>query len=218
MTTNFQEMIQYTKNEWNNSDSYFGRALNLAKERKIKSFVDLGSCLGEVSKIFLEAVPSIKKIIAIEAMPQNFDFLITNLKSDTCDITYVNKAVFYGASTVKMGTSHSNVGGFGIHAEGILNNNEKVLDGIETTTLEKIFGELEIDFMKIDIEGAEKNVLENSTSIRNVKLIELELHDSLESESIHLPFLQEYLPNHRVVETLYRGHLKAGNNILLEKV
>lgn len=216
MTINFQQMIQYTRAEWNNSNPYFSKVLKLANERQIKSFVDLGSCLGEVSKILLENVPSLKRIIAIEAMPNNFNFLIENLKSNTCDIKYVNKAVYYGLSTVSMGTSHSNVGGFGIHAEGILNNNEQILDGIETTTLEEVIDNEEIDFMKMDIEGAEKNVLENTTIVRNVKLLDLELHDSLANEKDHLPFLEKYLPDHRIIQTSYRG--QAGNNVLLEKI
>lgn len=216
MTTNFQQMIQYTRAEWNNSNSYFSEVLKLANERQIKTFVDLGSCLGEVSKILLENVPSLKRIIAIEAMPNNYNFLTENLKSDSCNITYINKAVYYGLSTVTMGTSHSNVGGFGIHDEGILNNTEQILEGIETATLEEIIGNEEIDFMKMDIEGAEKNVLENTTIVRNVKLLDLELHDSLANEKDHLPFLEKYLPDHRIVQTSYRG--QAGNNVLLEKI
>lgn len=214
MTINFAEMKRYTRAEWNEHHGYFSFVLSKAKEKQIESFVDLGACLGEVSKLLIDVIPTLNKIIAIEAMPNNFNFLKENLKSDKCDITYINKAVYYGKSHVTMGTSHSNVGGFGIHDEGILNNHEQVHENIETITLEEILKDSIIDFMKMDIEGAEKNVIENSTALKHVRLIELELHDALAEEEIHSKFLEKHLPNHKIIQRCYRG--QAGNNVLLE--
>lgn len=218
MTTNVNAMIAYTQHEWRNSNNrYFHSVVSTAKERNIQTFVDLGSCLGEVSKYLLEIIPSLRKIYAIEAMTSNFNFLKENLKSDTCEIVCVNKAVYYGIDKVSMGTKNSNIGGFSICEEGIFSPNEyeKVHDDIETDTLENILKDEKIDFLKMDIEGAEDNVIKNSTALKNVGLIEIEFHEfsrGLPNGSFK-SIISEYLPNHQILDVSYHG--RGGNNVLL---
>lgn len=213
MTTTVRAMIDYTRGEWFNE--YFSFVLKQLNEKQVEVMVDLGSCLGEVSKIIMENVPSVKKIIAIEALPTNFENLKQNLKSDKVDITYVNRAIYYGKEIVSMGNSLSNIGGFSVRDENIYNNQDNITDNILTARLEDVIGDLKVDFIKIDIEGAEKNILENTNVLNNIGLIELELHDYLAHPDVHLPFLQQYLPNHKLINHCYRWG--GGNNVLLEK-
>jgi len=215
MTTNINRMIEYTKNEWFNE--YFSSIVEFVKQRKVETFIDLGSCLGEVSKILIDKVPTLKTIIAIEPMPNNFQYLKNNLVSDTINIRHINKAIYYGKNKVTMGTSHLNIGGFSVCGDtDIWNNDQLQINDIETLTLEEVIGNEQIDFIKIDIEGAEKNVIENSTALKNIKIIEIELHDFLSDPGNHIPFLEKYLPNHKIINKCYRWG--AGNNLLLEKI
>ena len=215
MTTTKDSMLNYTKDEWNKLN-YFISVVERLKDYRIKSMVDLGSCYGEVCNILIKKRPTLEKIIAIEAMKINYDFLLENLKSNTVDITYVNRAVYYGKNFVEMGTTHSNLGGFGVATESSIYNKENVHENIKTITLEDIIGDNVIDFLKMDIEGAEKNVIPNSTSLANIKFLELEMHDALALPENHLPLLEKYLPDHKILLTSYRGD--GGNNIFLEKL
>ncbi len=218
MTTTIDAMISYTKNEWHNpGNRYFWSVVSTAKERNVQTFVDLGACLGEVSKCFLENVPSLKKIFAIEAIPKNYNFLKENLKSDTCEIVYVNKAIYYGIDKVSMGTLLSNIGGFGIREEGLFDKSqyEQVHEDLETYTLESVLGDEKIDFLKMDIEGAENNIITNSSALKNIGLIEIEFHEysrGLPNGSFR-SMLDEHLPNHQIIDSSYQGI--GGNNVLL---
>jgi len=51
-------------------------------------------------------------------------------------------------------------------------------------TLMKENGISTIDFLKVDIEGAEKEVFQNCTWIKNVRVIAIELHDRLRPDCL----------------------------------
>ncbi len=214
MTRTVQEMTDYTNQEWRNLD-YFTNMVAMLKENKIKSMADIGACFGEVSKLMVEKIETLKKVVAVEAIPTNFSILQQNLQSLVgYQVVLVNKAIFYGKDYVDMGTSLGNMGGYGIHSDGIINNHENVNSNIPTTTLENVIP-VGVDFLKMDVEGAEKNIIENSSVLRSIRFLEIEFHDELSEPNLHIPFLEKYLPDHKVISTFYR--YGGGNNVFLSK-
>jgi hypothetical protein len=102
------------------------------------------------------------------------------------------------------GHIHPNVGCYGIEEcmKEIVDNRNKNGEDIfcdqvdnkifELDTLENLSENFLLpDFIKIDVEGAEKNILINSTIIKNAKYIIVEWN---QQESLN-DFIKKYLPN-----------------------
>lgn len=201
MPSSLNEHIYYTQNEWNTVD-YFIKVVDFLNEKKIKSMIDAGGCTGEVTKILLEKVTSLEKAIIIEAVEENYNFICNRLNGDGV-VNVVNNALFYGEDYISLGQCDSNVGGWSF--QHFNNKTNKV----KTITLEEF---PIVDFIKIDIEGAEKNVICNSKNIHEIPFIEIEFHDDLELN--WEKYVKEFLPNHEVV---FSGSPDRIQNVLLSK-
>lgn len=207
VTHSLNDHLTYTITEWNSS-GYYKKVQDFLINYKIKNFIDIGSCSGGVSDIFFENIPTLKKAVLVEAMPENFNFIIERLKNDN-KRKVINKAVFYNQEFIELGRVRTNVGGWSYQSK------ENAIK-IDTITIEKIiedhktFFDGEIDFIKIDIEGAEYNVIENSKILKNIPIIEIEFHPNKEYNIDYFdnyqflndtwgPFIEKHLPNHTVV-------------------
>ena len=64
---------------------------------------------------------------------------------------------------------------------------------VEIKTLEEL--ELPIvDFIKIDIEGGEFNVIENSSYLQQIRWIDIEFHGNID-----VSYVKTYFPNHEIM-------------------
>lgn len=188
MPNTLEDHVKYTRDEWSNVE-YYINLLEYLKTKNIKSFMDLGGCVGEVSNILNENL-NLDKIYIIEPVIENYNFIV-NKFINTKNIFIFNKAIYYGSDTIELGqmTSYVNVGGWAFSNEHEIN---KV--AVETIKLE----ELPIcDFIKIDIEGSEYNLIVNSKNLRKFKFIALELHSDLIDNYQEL--IAKYLPNHKII-------------------
>ena len=193
MPNTLQEHITYTRNEW--SKEYYKEIIDFLKDKKIESFIDLGGCVGEVSLILLEQIDTIKKCYIVEPVKENYEFIL-NRFSDKNNVEVYNFAIYYGLENISMGQisqNDINVGGWSFSDKhSVLKTNL-----IPTKTLEDI---PLCDFIKIDIEGSEVNLLTNSNSIGNFKYIALETHDALRND--YENFISDKLPNHKIIFSL----------------
>jgi FkbM family methyltransferase len=204
-THNLESHLDYTKNEWVSSQ-YYKKVLDFLKEKQIKKFVDIGACSGGVSDIFFDNIKSLEKCIMVEPIEDNYSFIANRFKGDNKRLT-INKAVYYNSKTIKIGHVGSNVGGYsfqsGVKAmefptitlEDIIIENSEFLDG-------------DIEFIKIDIEGAEYNLIQNSKLLKTIPYIEIEFHNNPEynidtttniRHDVWGKFIEKYLPNHNLV-------------------
>lgn len=207
--------VDYTKKEWLSSE-YYKEVLNFLSKKEIKSFIDIGSCTGVLCDILFEKIPSINYGVLVEANPNNFQFIKKRLSNfDKIDI--INNALFYGKNILEIGEVNNNVGAWSYKS-----NTNKI--EIITITFEDIIstffnsGKLP-DFVKIDIEGAEYNFLQNSTKLKDIPYIEIEFHNNDEygiiegkthvRNKIWRPLIEKYLPNHELIlggnEEFYDG-------------
>lgn len=150
-------------------DDYFGKEINV---------VDLGACRGE----FIDEMNSlynIKKAILIEANPTNF----TQLKNLSNYILY-NKAISSKDNDVIEFYEDPNSPYNGSKDFNYFNG---IKHSIQTISLETICEENNIDFidiLKIDIEGAEYDILENlpDSFFDKIGQITVEFHDFVNPE------------------------------------
>ena len=196
--------LNYTKNEWVNSH-YYKKVLDFLIDKKITNFIDIGACSGGVSDVFFNNIPSLKKCIMVEPIKENYDFIVNMFNNNDNRLT-INRALYYNKEIINIGKVGTNVGGYSFQSD-------KDVSEFITTTLEEIYEDnkdflgSKIDFVKIDIEGAEYNFIENSEILKTIPYIEIEFHNNseygiIEGETRHKnwgPFCEKYLPNHKLI-------------------
>lgn len=200
--------ISYTRNEWTTVPCFVSMVEYL-KDKNIKAVADIGANVGEVSKIFLEYIPTIEKVYAFEPRTDNFEFLKERFK-DEPRMNCFKLGIYYGKLSAVLkynggcGSSSIASGAFGIES----------IDLVEFESLNR-----DVDLVKIDVEGAEYNIIKNSTKLKEIKYINIEFHpfgmDDFNEFNKHLPttpgseertsyiknytdnFVKTYLPNYR---------------------
>mgnify|MGYP002640580453 CR=1 FL=1 len=160
----------YTSAEWTEG-GYFQAVLEFIKEMKVTSFMDVGGCTGEVSNILLENIPSIENGVIFEPQPENYQYILDNVKSDK--VLVENKALFYGEEYLELSVRDSNVGSWSILFGNQYPGNSV---RVQCVDIDDYLKETKYDFIKIDIEGAEYSLFQNSKLLKEVDFLEIELH------------------------------------------
>ena len=186
MPDNLQDHVGYTRSEWSTTP-YFVSVVNFLKLKNVETFVDVGGCTGEVSKIILENVPSIKAGIILEPIEENYNFTVENVNDSRVKV--IRKALHQTEKTISLGRLDGNVGGYSTAFDG----GAQTYDCI---TLEELAEEMDLQFIKIDIEGGEKNIIENSTVLKTVPYLEIEFHYELDQPGGWRPYAAVHLPDH----------------------
>ena len=143
-----------------------------------KVIVDAGANIGLSAVYFARKYPS-ATVIAIEPEPSNFELLKTNAAPYT-NIHPVQAALW--GDNRNLSIADPGLGNWGYRTVddlgGVARETSRSVPG---TTLEKLMKDFSVDYvdiLKIDIEGAEKEVFEScSTWIHKVGVIIIELHD-----------------------------------------
>lgn len=141
--------------------------------------VDIGGHYGYFSLFALKNSGIDSKIYVFEPDPENFKVLSANIKESK--IVASNKGVssFVGATTLYLGnsTNHS------IISDYALNKKETRIITIQTVSLSYFMQQNslnKIDFLKMDCEGAEYDIILNSDdkTLQKVQVYSLEFHDT----------------------------------------
>lgn len=137
--------------EWEKRFEYF------FKLERGETAVDVGACYGDTALPMLLKVGSTGKVIAIEPLPINARFLRLNLQRfSNCEV--IEKAMWNKEGVVTFWASSSLMGG-SIEEGHKRNRKLKVL----ADTIDNTLAGVAVDFLKIDVEGSEIQVLEGAT-------------------------------------------------------
>ena len=141
--------------------------------------VDAGANIGTSALFFAKKYP-MATVLAVEPEKSNFEMLIANTRKQE-NIVAV-KAAIWGASEKRVIKDRSQ-GHWGYTVADTQNEVDVMGQEVECITipcLMKKYGFDKIDFLKMDIEGGEKNVLEQSANwIDSVDVMAVELHDRI---------------------------------------
>lgn len=206
--------IDYTRKEWTTCSIYV-EMLDYLKDKDIKNVADIGANVGEVSKLFLENIPTIKKIYAYEPETANFEFLKNRFLSEP-RIIPIKKAMRYQAEENLLLHKGSGTGSYSKASKKGPDTYAEHETVKCTTFEEENLGE--IDLAKIDIEGSEWNVLTYSSDLKKVKYLQIEFHgwdfedysltfNTKRPEEYNNYFIQKNLPNYRIVRSLEMQYL-----------
>ena len=188
---------------------------------KIENIVDIGSNTGSAS-CYLAVTLNPKLVVMIEPDELNYRYSEFTSKGisggSPTETARVNCAVYYSdqkyMNMIDLCSADGNSNSGGKFLEDVApmklmlaNENKFTLSKgnlVELKTLEYITSQLDIqhaDLIKIDVEGAEWNIIKNSSFLREkTNLIFLEYHDRSLEET--LDFLKINLPHHDVIRQI----------------
>jgi FkbM family methyltransferase len=154
-----------------------------------RAIVDAGANVGLTSIFYANRYPE-TRIVAIEPEASNYEMLRKNVASYS-NITPIQAALWREHKHLRISDA-----GLGKHAfqiqEARESGGETSGSSVQGVTLDELMAGLDIpyvDLLKVDIEGAEKEVFENSAAwIERVGVVAVELHDHIREgcrESVH---------------------------------
>jgi FkbM family methyltransferase len=141
-----------------------------------KIIVDAGANIGMASLYFAHKYPD-AKIIAIEAEASNFDILRRNVRYYPA-ITPVHAAVWNRDGEISVSEPDARTGASG--KWGFVTRENGAGAKVRAVTMGTLMREMNIraiDLAKIDIEGAEQEVFEDTRWLTGVQCLMIELHD-----------------------------------------
>jgi FkbM family methyltransferase len=143
--------------------------------------VDAGAYIGLTAIYFANRYPE-AEIIALEPDPENYRLLIRNVgRFDR--IHPVNAALWFEDTELPLYRRPEGAWASSIHSVGLrpgCSKADHLIPGMPIETIMSRFGVSDIDVLKVDIEGAEKDVFERSSVwIDRVGAVLIETHDRL---------------------------------------
>lgn len=147
-----------------------------------KNIIDAGGNVGYTAVYLASKYPE-AKIVTIEPDNQNYDILLENIK-DYPNIIPV-RAALWGYPKNMVVCKDNGLGEWGRQTFEYTDNNQNGLeDTVKSVTVSQLMSAFDmpiIDILKIDIEGAEKNVFSSGIDawLPKVRLMAIELHDRM---------------------------------------
>lgn len=161
--------------------------------------VDVGAHYGRYTLIAAKRIGPKGKIISIEAYPKNFDMLNRNIKLNELEnVITLNFAVSSNKSKVKLSIPAEKKSSHTIYSSIITSRapTEKFIE-VNGNTLDNLLPENrisveEINYIKIDVEGAELEVLKGANDIlsksKDIALL-IEIHDVGDEKTLYNPIM-----------------------------
>ena len=155
--------------------------------------IDCGANIGLTSHQLSYAFPKCQ-IISVEPDLGNYKQLLKNLSART-NILALNQAIWSEARTLNIDYNFRDGQDWSVRT-----TDEKTTSGVsvKSTTINQILelsGYKVIDFLKIDIEGAEKELFKNKNTsdfLNRTKFISIEIHDEFDMSNKILQILEDY--------------------------
>lgn len=134
--------------------------------------LDVGACIGDTTMPMAIKAGSTGKVIAVEPHPTNIEYLKLNLK-EFRDVEIIGKAVWNEKGTIRFNVHNTPTG------HSIISHKERSsYIEVQCDTLDNMFADRKIDFVKIDVQGAEVQVLEGGERfLENTRKLVVETHD-----------------------------------------
>jgi FkbM family methyltransferase len=176
---------------------YFGFRVNAGDV-----VVDIGANIGTFSLYAAKACGA-SRVISFEPFPDNYRMLSKNVETNQLsNVTFVNEAVAgqSGLRTLKLDPADS-----GSHSL-VWDSSERAIE-VKCCTLNDVFERFslaKIDYLKMDCEGSEYEILENATSrLQQISRISMETHTTADRKAEDI---EKLLRAHGFEVKLFGGH------------
>jgi FkbM family methyltransferase len=189
--------------------------------------VDVGAHYGRYTLIAAKRIGPKGKVISIEADPNNFDMLNNNIKLNELskeNVIALNYAVSSIKSIVKLSIPDKKPGQT-IYSSIISNRapTEKFIE-VNANTLDNILQENKIpvehvNWIKIDVEGAELEVLKGATNVlsksRDISLL-IEIHNIDDGKTLYEPII-DLLNNYNFKKEFEKIYESEERHLIIRK-
>jgi len=181
------------------SDEYTFQQIFVEKQYSFKytgqpaTIIDAGANIGLAAIYFANRFPN-SKIICLEPEQSNFELL----KKNTCSypqISIIRKGLWGSNTFLKVNDNGLDNWGFSVnecdrHEPG-------AIEALSVGSIMQEFTLEQLDLIKMDVEGSEKNIMENATDwLPSCKTLVIELHDRMApgSSEIFFKTILKYAP------------------------
>ena len=210
--TSFRSIVHpiYLRNNTSDIDAFYqlfyDKEYDIKFEKDPDVIVDCGANIGLASIYFKNKYPN-AKIIAIEPEAANYQLLVKNT-GQYHDIYCLEAGVWNKTTDLKI--KDVGLGNWGFVTEKVDHEDGSTVKAISIDKIIEQFGLDKIDVLKIDIEGAEKELFENNSELwlPKVRAVIVELHDGMK-EGCSKSFFRAMLPYKFKMQT-------KGENIICE--
>ncbi len=184
-------------------------------DKPIRLCFDIGANIGDYSKLLLENTKA--SVISFEPLPVVFKMLSVNLSNFSDRVVLVNsgvgaksetRSIYFNENNTLLASFSEEVGqvNYVSNTDSVMTNIVSIDDYCRDNNI------YEIDFLKIDVEGFEKEVFDGAKEAFKViqpKFIQIEFnwHQLFRLTSLH--YFAEKLPNYNVYQLTYNGMRKV---------
>ncbi len=155
---------------------FINREYELPFDSQPKTILDLGANTGLATLFFHIQFPE-AQIVAVEPDPANYALLQRHL-AGLPNVTFIQAAVWKHDGEINLVDPGIGAWGMQVNEQKPILGNQGAVPAISMPSLLKHFVPRQIDLVKVDIEGAEKEVFESSEAwIHDIGAIVIELHD-----------------------------------------
>lgn len=147
----------------------------------IKTAVDIGASSG-IFLMFLMGIPTLEKVYCFEPDEENFKMLQTNSEGLGPGVEIYNFGIYYGTRVSSVvGTGDQSPLGYmveDVKKEHDFRWGTTVYEGkvFNLRPLEEVI-QTPVDFIKIDTEGSEYNIVKNSAILKKSKYLQISFHN-----------------------------------------
>jgi FkbM family methyltransferase len=156
--------------------------------------VDCGSNVG-MSVLFFKALFPNARVIGVEPDPKTFEVLSGNVRRNHWnDVVLHNKAVGAADGTTNFYMNAQNPGDLGMSV--IAQEHLKTQLTVPAARLSSIIGQDHVDFLKLDVEGAEEEVIDDlsqTSVIRQIDRMMVEYHHHIAGHAENLSHILDVL-------------------------
>jgi FkbM family methyltransferase len=174
-----------------------------------QTIIDAGAHIGMSTILFAQNYPK-AKIFALEPEPSNYDALRRNT-GPYKNVVCIRAALWREDGEVMLSPSTAHPKG----AFAIAERDGIKVPAVTMSTLMKEAQLTSIDLLKMDIEGAEKDVFRNCPWVSSVQVLAIELHDRMDSrcsEVVHSAMRNRYCARKGEISFFYKNSNEAGTS------
>ena len=186
--------------------------------------IDIGAHIGRYTIIGSKRVGANGKVVAIEANPSNFEMLNRNIKlNQLTNIISLNNAVYSKETKIKLYLPGEELGHtiYNTVMSDRAKNEDKFVE-VSANTLDyflQLKGITDVNWIKIDVEGAEFEVLQGATNVlsksKDITLL-IEIHNLSGGTNLYRPIL-EFLRLYNFKIEFEKSHDGGEKHIILRK-